>query len=78
LNFWVLGEGYVIIFVASIPLMNPLVKWARSRTQGSYYYGTSAYGSGQDTKQTWTTSGEERLNGEELNSWGGFNRTRSL
>jgi hypothetical protein len=78
LNFWALGEGYVIIFAASIPLMNPLVKWARSRTQGSYYYGTSDYGSGQNTKQTWTVSDEEHLNGEELSSRGGFNRTRSL
>jgi hypothetical protein len=59
--FFITGEAYVIIIVASLPLMNALVKW-RQRSLGGEKktYGSSNYtGSNQvSVKQAWAVEYE--------------------
>jgi hypothetical protein len=60
LNFWVIGEGYVIIIVASTPLLNSLVKWGKEKTT-QRSYGSTEYTENQTTiKQSWTIDQEEQ------------------
>jgi hypothetical protein len=58
LNFWVIGEGYVIIIVASMPLLNSLVRWGKQKTQHSYE--RSKYINNQVTiEQPWAKGHEQ-------------------
>jgi len=59
LDFWVMGEGHVVIIVASIPVMNSLVKWGKE-TITQRGYGSSSQPRTQVTaKQTWTVEHED-------------------
>jgi len=61
LIFFITGEAYVIIIVASLPLMNSLVKWRQRRLGGEQKtYGSSNYmGSNQvSVKQAWAVEYE--------------------
>lgn len=61
LTFFTTGEAYVIVIVASLPLMNSLVKWRQRRVGGEQKtYGSSNYmGSNQvSVKQAWAVEYE--------------------
>ena len=61
LQFWVTGEGYVIIIVASTPMLNSLVKWGKQNTTNHSYGSTTYYSSNEVTvKQSWAVSHEEQ------------------
>jgi len=61
LTFFIIGEAYVIVIVASLPLMNSLVQWRQRRRGGEQKtYGSSNYmGSNQvSVKQAWAVEYE--------------------
>jgi hypothetical protein len=60
LTFFITGEAYVIIIVASLPMMNSLVKWRQRRLTERKTYGYSNYtGSNQvSVKQAWSVEYE--------------------
>jgi len=41
LGWWVMGEAYLVIIVASVPLMNTLVNWSKEKMSSLGYGGTS-------------------------------------
>lgn len=70
MNFWVMAEGYVIILVASVPLLNSLVKW------GKHSMSQQSYGNSSSTKVTvktsWTVVHEDPAFGSELSDQEGM------
>jgi hypothetical protein len=66
LNFWVITEGYVIVIVASIPLMNSLVKWGKQTV--SHNHKSSNSNRVITVKKTWVVEHKDAAYGEELNS----------
>jgi hypothetical protein len=69
-NFWITGEGYVLVIVASTPLMNGLVRWGKEKaSQNSYEsdtYGSNKYAVEQtSTQQSWPMDHEDHVHGKQ-------------
>jgi len=61
LQFWVTGEGYVIIIVASTPLLNSLVRWGKQKSTDQSYGSSTYYNSSNQVtvKQSWAVGHDE-------------------
>jgi hypothetical protein len=59
MNFLVMGEAYVIIIVASIPLLNSLVKWGKETITQPSYESSGIAKSKVTIKQSWTVEHED-------------------
>jgi hypothetical protein len=67
LMFFITGEAYVIIIVASLPLMNSLIKWRRRRLgREQKTYGSSNYMVSQQVsvKKGWVVEYETPVSGK--------------
>jgi hypothetical protein len=54
LDFWVMGEGHVVIIVASIPVLNSLVKWGKETITQRGYGSSSQSRTRVTVQQAWT------------------------
>jgi len=72
LNFWVLGEGYVIIVVASVPLLNSLIKRGKHSTSQQSCENSSSTKHKVTVKTSWMVEHEDPAFSSELSDQEGM------